>query len=131
MKMYTKMKLVNIIFEDDIVAVWKKGNGDCETYRYNFFGYPNGNADYAVRAPRLPVWVLSHAESFRNNNNVCILQIAEFTEDDFKHLLELYKSRHPDGRELYEDNIVDVMRTPDIAEYWLADYLKDFIGDAG
>ena len=125
------MKVVNVVFEDDIVVVWKKENGDSEVYRYNFYGYPSGDADYAVKAPRLPKWILEHSKSFVENSNVAIMQVAEFTEDDFKHLLELYKSRHPDGRELYEDNIVDVMRTPDIAEYWLADYLKDFIGDAG
>ncbi len=123
------MKAVNVIFEDDIVVTWQKENGDCEVYRYNFFGYPAGDVDYAVKAPQLPEWILKHAESFRDNSSVGILQITEFTEDDFKYLLEVYRGRHPDRKALYEENIKDVIHTPEHAEHWLADYIRDYIGD--
>lgn len=125
------MKVKDVIFEDDIVVTWQKEDSTYEVYRYTFYGYPNGDADYAVMAPQLPEWILKHAESFRDNSNVAIMQITEFTEDDFKHLLALYEKRHPDSRALYEKNIKDVIRTPDITEHWLNDYIRDFIGDEG
>lgn len=119
------MKLVNTIIEDDIVTTWQKEDGTYEVYRYNFFGHPDGDVDYAVKTPKLPEWVLSMSKSFADNSNVGIVQITEFTENDFKYLFDKYKDRHPNPL------VEEAIQAAHQPEHWLNNYIRDFISDAG